>query len=174
MLEAPGDGDGGPEVLDEALVAVDRGGDDGHDVREAVEQAGEEVAAEVGEVREVRVGWVGVLLAAVEEVLAALVDERAVHVAGVSGEPFARLGHEAGGHAVFGAEGLDDVFEEGGAVCHEADVGEFEGGFEDAGAGLGVPAFDRDFESGAIVEDLVVVFLVVDGAGERVAEHAFC
>lgn len=70
VLEAPGDGDGRPEVLDEALVGVYGGGEEGHDVWEAVEQAGEEMPAEVGEVREVRVGRGRVGGASVEEVRA--------------------------------------------------------------------------------------------------------
>lgn len=50
VFQAPGDGDGGPEVFDQALVAIYGGGEEGHDVWEAVEEAGEEVPAEVGEV----------------------------------------------------------------------------------------------------------------------------
>lgn len=50
VFEPPGDGDGGPEVFDEALVAVYRWGEEGHYVWKTVEQAGEEMAAEVGEV----------------------------------------------------------------------------------------------------------------------------
>lgn len=36
MLKAPADGDGRPEILNEALVRVDRRGDDGHHVWQAV------------------------------------------------------------------------------------------------------------------------------------------
>jgi hypothetical protein len=69
-----------------------------------------------------------------------------VHVAAVAGEAVARLGHEAGRDAVGGGDGFDGVFEEGRAVGHAFDVAEGEGGFEDAGPGLGVPALDVGVE----------------------------
>ena len=111
VLQPPRDGDGCPEVLDQPLVRVDGRRDDGHDVRQAVEQAGEEVAAQVGEVDEVRPGGVLVFGAAVKEVLVGGVDDGDVHMAAVSGEALARLGHEAGRYAVLAAEGFDDVSE---------------------------------------------------------------
>lgn len=110
MLKTPGDGDGGPEVLHEPFVGVYGGGEEGHDVWEAFEQAGEEMPAEVGEVREVGVGGVGVGGRAVEEVgPGGGIGEGDVHVAGVAREALAGFGHEAGGDAVFAADGLDDV-----------------------------------------------------------------
>lgn len=110
VLEAPGDGDWSPEVFDETLVAVYCGGEEGHDVWEAVEEAGEEVPAEVREVREVGPARGTVGRAAVEEVgIAGGGKEGDVHVAAVAGEAFAGFGHEAGGYAVFGANGFDDV-----------------------------------------------------------------
>lgn len=110
MLETPGDGDGRPEVLDEPFVGVYGGGEEGQDVWEAVEEAGEEMPAKVGEVREVGVGGVGVGGRAVEEVgPGGGVGEGDVHVARVAGEALAGFCHEAGRDAVFAADGLDDV-----------------------------------------------------------------
>lgn len=110
VLEAPGDGDGRPEVLDEPLVGVYGGGEEGHDVWEAVEEAGEEMPAKIGEVREVRIRGRRVGGMAVEEVRAGGgVGDGDVHVAGVAGEALAGFGHEAGGDTVFAADGLDDV-----------------------------------------------------------------
>lgn len=37
VFQAPGDGDGGPEVFDKAFVAVYGRGEEGHDVRQTVE-----------------------------------------------------------------------------------------------------------------------------------------
>lgn len=100
-------------------------------------------------------------------------DEGDVHVSAVSWESGLWFGHEAWCDAVLAAEGFDDVFEEAGAVGHAADLAEFQRGFEDSWAGFGVPAFDVAVELAAGVVDAVVVGLVVDGAGEGVAEHAF-
>src|SRR5690242_19321914 len=74
VLEAPGDGDGGPEVFDEPLVRVDVGGQDGHDVWQAVDEAGEEVPAQVAEEGNVAVGGRRVFGLAGEEVGAVVVD----------------------------------------------------------------------------------------------------
>ncbi len=110
VLQTPGDGDGRPEVLDEPFVGVYGGGDEGHDVWEAVEEAGEEMPAEVGEVGEVGVWRVGVNGAAVKEIRGrGGVGNGDVHVAGVAGEALAGFGHEAGGDSVFAADRLDDV-----------------------------------------------------------------
>ena len=151
VFEAPGNGDGGPEVFDEAFVAVYRWGEEGHYVGQTVEQAGEEVAAQVGEMLEVGVGGGGVWGGAVEEVRACGGGGQGdVHVAAVAGEAFSGFGHEAGGYGVFAAdafgyvsmgEGMDlasdslsarrgkgcigDVLEEGGLVGHRFDLAVF-------------------------------------------------
>ena len=58
---------------------------------------------------EVRVGDFGVFAAAVEEVVAGLVDDGDVHVTGIPRQTLARFGHETWCDAMFGAEGLDDI-----------------------------------------------------------------
>lgn len=127
MLEPPRDSDGGPEVFDEPLLAVHVWGEYGHDVWEAVDEAREEVAAEIREKSDVRVWGVFVFFAAVEEVLAVVVDDGDVHVATVAGQAFARLRHEAGCDAEFRAQGFDNEFEERGFVCHLLDFAKLEG-----------------------------------------------
>lgn len=67
-------------------------------------------------------------------------------MAAVPGEALDGFRHEAGRDAEGGAKGFDGVFEETGAVGHARDFAVFERGFVDAGAGLGVPAFDVDVE----------------------------
>ena len=110
MFQAPGNSHRSPEVLDEALVGVYRRGEDGHDVRKAVEETGEKVPAHVREVCEIRVFRVLVFGGPVEEVfVGAGVDEGDVHVAGVTGETLARFGHEAGGYAEFASGRFDNV-----------------------------------------------------------------
>ena len=173
VFKAPGDGDGGPEVLDEPFVRIDGRSDDGHDVREPGEDAGKEVAAEVGDVGKIWVRRVRVLIAAVEHVLAGFVHDGHMHVATVSGEAVLRFCHEAGCCAMSAADALDYIFEEAGTVGHVSDLAVFEGCFEDARSGLGVPAFNVGGEAFASGEDVVVPGLVVDGAGEGVAGHAF-
>lgn len=163
VLEAPGDGNGGPEVLDEALVAVHCGCEDGHDVGEAVEDTSKEVAAHVGEVGDVWVGRVGVCGVAREEVGAGGGDEGEVHVAAVSGEALTGFGHEAGRDAVGCGDGFNNVFKETGAVGHAFDVAKGEGGFEDARAGLSMPTFNVGVELLAGVKDTIVVVFVMEG-----------
>lgn len=75
----------------------------------AVEEAGEEVPPQVGEVGEVGVLWIGVFGGTGEEVFAGFIDDGDVYVTRVSGEILAGFCHEAGGDAVFGAEGFDDI-----------------------------------------------------------------
>ena len=91
----------------------------------------------------------------------------------VSRKTLLGLGHEARRDAVLCADALDDVLEQRSAVGHLSNLAKLESGFEDAWSGLGVPAFNITRKLGACVEDVVVVFLVVDGTGERVAEHSF-
>ena len=110
MFQAPGDGDGRPEVFDEALVAVYCGREERHHVGQTVEQAGEEMAAEVGEMLEVGIGGGGVWGGAVEEVRACGGGGQGdVHVAAVAGQAFAGFGHEAGGYGVFAADAFGYV-----------------------------------------------------------------
>lgn len=172
MLQPPRHSDGRPKVLDEPLVRVDRRGQHGHDVRQALEEACQEVPAQIGQGRNVVPLGVGVRGVPGEQVLAVAVDDGDVHVAAVSGEALFRLGHEARRDAVVDAHALDDVLEQAGAVGHVSHLAELEGRFVDARAGLGVPALDVAGEAGTRVVHVVVPVLVVDGAVERVAEHA--
>lgn len=75
----------------------------------AVKESGEELPPEVGKVGEVGVWWIGVFRGTGKEVFAGFVDDGDVYVTRVSREVLAGFGHEAGGDAVFGAEGFDDV-----------------------------------------------------------------
>lgn len=126
MLQTPGHGHGSPKVLDEALVRVDRGRDNGHDIGQSVNETREEVSAEIGEMLDVRVGRVGIGCLAIEEVLGRLqVDDGDVHVAAVPRKSFSRLGHETRRNSILAAKRLDGVLEECGFVRHLPDLIEF-------------------------------------------------
>lgn len=174
VLQAPGHCHRCPEIFDKAFVAVHRRRDDGHDIRQTLQEACEEMPAQVAEVLDVRVRRVGVGRVAREEVRSGLlVHEGDVHVPAVARQALAGFGHEAWRDAVLAADVLDRQLEQRGAVGHLPDLPVLQRGLVHARPGLCVPAFDVAAEFGARVEHAVVPVLVVDGAGQRVAEHAF-
>jgi hypothetical protein len=74
---------------------------------------------------------------------------------------------------VSAADALDDVFEQSGSVGHVFYFAVFERCFEDPWPGLSVPSLDVGGEAFAGCEDVVVPGLIMDGASEGVAGHAF-
>lgn len=68
--------------------------------------------------------------------------------------------------------GWGDVLEEAGAIRHLMGLAKLEGGFKDTRPAFCVPSLDVALERLACVEDVVEVFLVVDGARQAVAKHA--
>ena len=75
MLKTPGYSDGGPEVLDQALVGVDCWGDQRHDISEAGEDASEKMDGRGGEVCEVVVLGVWVWFWTRKDICARGVDQ---------------------------------------------------------------------------------------------------
>lgn len=100
-----------------------------------------------------------------EEILAGLVDEGDMHVAAVSRKSLLRLRHETRRDTILCANTLDNVLEQRSPISHLRDLSKLEGILEHAGARLCVPALNVARELGARVEDVVVVLLVVNGAG---------
>jgi len=64
------------------------------------------------------------------------------------------------------------VLEEAGAIRHLMGLAKLESGFKDTWAAFCVPSFDIALEGFACIEDIIKVFLVVDGPGQAVAKHA--
>ena len=82
------------------------------------------------------------------------------------------LGHEARHDAEARADLLGAGLEQDRAVGGFERLGEQDRGLVDAGAGLGVQAFDRHAEGAHLVHQRLEEIAVLVGAQQRVAEHA--
>jgi len=173
VLVTPGHGDGRPEVLDEALIAVYCRRENRHYVWQALQQTSEEVPSHVGEEAYVGICCIRVLRRARKQVLPVCVDKGNVHVARVAWEALRRLCHERGCDAVSTSNILRHELEERGFISHNADFAVVQCSFEDAGPGFSVPTFDAAIELFAGVVDVVVPILISNRVCEAVAEHAF-
>ena len=67
------------------------------------------MTAKVREMGEIRIRWVGIFAASVEEIVARFINDGDMHMAGAPWEAFARFRHEAWGDSILGAERFDNV-----------------------------------------------------------------
>ncbi len=156
VVQAPGRLDRGPESIDQALVAVDGGPDQGGEFHHAGDLAGEVALEQFAHLaRGLRV---------IEQIglaVAVMVREALVNMPAATRQLLMRLGHEAGHDAKTGANFLGTGLEQNRAVSLRQRFAKTNGGLVDTGAGLGVQAFNRHAKGQHLVHDGVEEFPVL-------------